>query len=174
MKKFVAALAAVAAVAVAGTANAADMRRRPAPVPVVAAEPSSPVELGLLKCSLAPALGYVIVSSRPVDCTYVNAAGRVAGHYAGSIGRLGVDLGINNGGALVWAVLAPVYNLKPGALEGTYVGASAEATVGVGLGANVLVGGFARSIVLNPVSVQGQTGLNVSAGIAGLQLRPAG
>lgn len=171
MKKFVAAAAVIAATL--GTANAADVRHKAAPVPVVAAEPSSPIELGLLKCSLAPAIGMVIVSSRPVDCTYVNAAGRVKGHYAGTIGRLGVDLGVNNGGALVWAVLAPVYNLKPGALEGSYVGVSAEATVGVGLGANVLVGGFSRSIVLNPVSIQGQTGLTVAAGVAGLNLQLA-
>lgn len=169
MKKFVAAVAVVAATT--GMANAADVRHKAAPVPVVAAEPSSPIELGLLKCSLAPAVGYLVVSSRPVDCTYVDAGGRVKGHYAGTIGRLGVDVGVNNGGALVWAVLAPVYNLKPGALEGSYFGASAEATVGVGIGANVLVGGFARSIVLNPVSVQGQTGLTVAAGLAGLSLQ---
>lgn len=168
MKKLVAALAVVAATT--GMANAADVRHKAAPVPVVAAEPSSPIELGVLKCSLAPAIGYVVVSSRPVDCTYTNAGGR-SWHYAGTIGRLGVDLGVNNGGALVWAVLAPVYNLQPGALEGSYFGVSAEATVGVGLGANVLVGGFARSIVLNPVSVQGQTGLTAAAGLASLNLQ---
>lgn len=168
MKNLVAAVAVVAATT--SMANAADVRHKAAPVPVVAAEPSSPVELGLLKCSLAPAIGYVIVSSRAVDCSFVDASGRMKGHYAGTVGRLGVDVGVNNGGALVWAVLAPVYNPKPGALEGTYVGVSAEATVGVGLGANVLVGGFARSITLNPVSVQGQTGLTVAAGVAGLSL----
>jgi hypothetical protein len=169
MKKFAIALAVVAA-ATTGVANAADVRHKAAPVPVVAEEPSSPIELGLLKCSVAPAVGYVIVSSRPIDCTYVASSGRVKGHYTGTIGRVGVDLGVSNGAGLVWAVLAPVYNMKPGALEGTYVGASAEATVGVGLGANVLVGGFARSITLNPISVQAQTGLNAAVGVAGLNL----
>ena len=38
----------------------------------------------------------------------------------------------------------------------------ASATVGVGLGANVLVGGSGNSIALQPVSIEGTTGLNVA------------
>ena len=60
-----------------------------------------------------------------------------------------------------------------GALAGNYGGASAEATVGAGIGANVLVGGSDRTVALQPVSVQGQAGLNVAAGVAGLDLQPA-
>ena len=74
---------------------------------------------------------------------------------------------------MTWAVFAPG-RINRGALAGSYGGASAQATIGVGLGANVLVGGFKRTIALQPLSIQGQKGLNIAAGIAGLSLRYAG
>jgi hypothetical protein len=92
--------------------------------------------------------------------------------YVGSITKFGLDLGATAGGEMVWAVFAPT-NRKFGALAGDYGGATAEATVGVGLGANVLVGGSDRTVALQPVSVQGQAGLNVAAGVTDLRLRPA-
>ena len=92
-------------------------------------------------------------------------------HYTGSINKFGVDIGFTQGGVLVWAVLAPTANLAPGALSGRYVGATGSASVGVGVGANVLVGGSHRTISLQPVSVEGNTGLNVAAGIGDMSLR---
>jgi hypothetical protein len=71
-----------------------------------------------------------------------------------------------------WVVFAPG-KLGPGALAGTYAGATAEATFAVGLGANVLVGGSQSSVALQPVSVQGQTGLNIAAGLAKFTLEYA-
>ena len=91
---------------------------------------------------------------------------------SGSITKFGLDLGATAGGEMVWAVYAPS-NKKFGALAGQYGGASAEATVGAGVGANVLVGGSNRTVTLQPVSVQGQAGLNVAAGVAEIDLRPA-
>jgi len=92
--------------------------------------------------------------------------------YVGSISKFGLDLGATSGGEMIWAVYAPTTR-RFGALAGHYGGATAEATVGAGVGANVLVGGSNRTIALQPVSVQGQAGLNVAAGVAGLDLRPA-
>jgi len=92
--------------------------------------------------------------------------------YVGSITKFGLDLGATAGGEMVWAVYAPTTR-KFGALAGDYGGATAEATVGAGLGANVLVGGSDRTVALQPVSVQAQAGLNVAAGVAELRLRPA-
>ena len=73
---------------------------------------------------------------------------------------------------MTWVVFAPG-KIDRGALAGKYAGGSAEGTVGVGVGANVLVGGK-KSITLQPVSVKGQTGLNLAAGISGLTLRYQG
>jgi hypothetical protein len=92
--------------------------------------------------------------------------------YTGSISKFGLDIGATAGGEMVWSVFAPS-NKHFGALAGNYGGASAEATVGAGLGANVLVGGSNRTVALQPVSVQGQSGLNLAVGVSELQLRPA-
>jgi hypothetical protein len=92
--------------------------------------------------------------------------------YVATIRKVGVDLGITQESALAWGVYAPVARLGPGDLSGNYAGAQGSASVGVGLGGNVLIGGSANSIALQPLSVQGQVGLNVAAGLAALELRP--
>jgi hypothetical protein len=130
------------------------------------------VQAGLLVCSLSGSFGIVVASQRQMTCSFTNALGEPE-VYTGSIGRLGLDLGPTAGGQLLWAVFAPSGAFGRGALAGNYFGASVEATVGLGVGANLLVGGFERSMVLQPLSVQGQTGLNAAAGIASLQLREA-
>jgi hypothetical protein len=113
-----------------------------------------------------------LVSSKDVNCNYAPSGGR-GEHYTGSIDRVGVDIGYTNGGVMIWNVIAPASDVRAGALAGGYGGVTAGATVGVGLGANVLVGGFNKSIALQPVSIEGNTGLNVAAGIAALNLRAA-
>jgi Protein of unknown function (DUF992) len=126
-------------------------------------------QIGTLSCNVASGWGFVFGSSRALRCTF-SGAGRTE-HYAGTIRRFGVDIGFTSAGVLVWGVLAPTSNLAPGALAGEYVGATGSATVGVGAGANVLVGGSNRTISLQPVSFEGSTGLNVAAGIGALSLR---
>jgi Protein of unknown function (DUF992) len=128
------------------------------------------VRIGTLSCSVASGWGFVFGSSKGLHCTFAPAPGR-AEHYAGTINKFGVDIGYTQGGVLVWAVFAPTANLAAGALNGNYVGATGSATVGVGAGANVLVGGSNSTISLQPVSVEGNTGLNVAAGIGSISLR---
>ena len=135
-----------------------------------AADAKSGVKLGVLSCEVAGGAGFIIGSSKAVDCVYDPASGARREHYTGSIGKFGVDIGVTDRTVLAWAVFAPG-KVGKGALRGTYTGASAEATVLVGLGANVLVGGFKKGINLQPISVQGQTGLNIAAGVASLKLR---
>jgi hypothetical protein len=128
------------------------------------------VQIGTLTCNVAGGWGFVFGSSKALRCTFARAGGRPE-HYAGSINKFGVDIGYTQGGVLVWGVFAPTANLAPGALSGNYVGATGSATVGVGAGANVLVGGSNRTISLQPVSIEGNTGLNVAAGIGSITLR---
>jgi hypothetical protein len=129
---------------------------------------STGVKVGVLNCTVAPGVGLILGSSKTVDCTF-KGNDRVE-RYHGSTGKLGLDIGVTNKSYLSWLVFAPSA-IKRGALAGTYVGASAQATVFAGLGANVLVGGWNSSINLQPVSVQGQTGLNLAAGLASLNLK---
>jgi hypothetical protein len=128
------------------------------------------VQIGTLTCNVAGGWGFVFGSSKAVRCTFARTAGRPE-HYTGSINKFGVDIGYTQGGVLVWGVFAPSGSLAPGALSGNYVGATGSATVGVGAGANVLVGGSNRTISLQPVSIEGNTGLNVAAGVASMSLR---
>jgi len=139
-----------------------------APAPTMAQ--AERVKSGTLTCDISGGIGLIITSHKDVTCTPSQPGPREV--YVGGINKFGLDLGATAGGEMVWAVYAPTTR-RFGALAGQYSGASAEATVGAGLGANVLVGGSDRTIALQPVSVQGQAGLNVAAGVAELTLRPA-
>lgn len=132
---------------------------------------SKGVKIGVLTCEVDGGVGMVIGSSKGMDCVFEGTIGSRE-RYTGSIDKLGLDIGITRKTVIAWAVFAPG-KLKAGALAGRYAGASAEATVAVGLGANVLVGGSNKSIALQPLSVQAQTGLNLAAGIASLRLKKA-
>jgi hypothetical protein len=129
------------------------------------------VKIGYLTCEIGGGVGYVLGSAREADCTFRSTVGAErTDHYSGAIRKMGVDLGFTTKSKLVWAVLAPTAGYHQGSLSGLYQGASAEATVGAGIGANVLVGGTSGSIHLQTVSVTGQIGLNVAAGGASMTL----
>ena len=130
-------------------------------------------QVGTLTCNVQGGAGLVLGSVKNMTCTF-DAAGRGPTElYYGQVTRVGIDIGITGNQVIAWAVLAPTVNFAPGALAGTYAGASAEATAGVGVGANVLVGGSNDTFMLQPVSISAQTGVNIAAGVAGLTLRPA-
>ena len=130
----------------------------------------SGVKVGTLTCNVASGWGFVFGSSKDLHCTY-NGNGRHYERYTGSISKFGVDIGYTEGGVLVWGVFAPTSDMRKGALEGDYVGASAQANVGIGAGANALIGGFDKSITLQPLSLEGSKGLNVAAGIGSISLK---
>jgi hypothetical protein len=138
----------------------------------IPAQAADRTKVGTLTCDISGGLGLIITSKKDVTCMFTPSATGPREVYSGSITKFGLDLGATTGGEMVWAVFAPS-NRHFGALAGEYGGASAEATVGAGLGANVLVGGSDRTVALQPVSVQGQTGLNVAVGVTGMRLRPA-
>jgi hypothetical protein len=127
------------------------------------------VKAGVLTCNVSSGWGLIFGSSKDLNCTFENGSGREE-HYAGTINKYGVDIGYHNGGVMVWAVLAPTADLAPGSLTGNYGGVTAGGSVGVGANANALVGGSNSSVSLQPVSIEGLTGLNVAAGVASISL----
>lgn len=131
------------------------------------AHAQSGVKIGTLTCNVEGGIGFIIGSSKDMECTFHGNAG--VEHYSGVINKFGLDIGITGSQVMSWVVFAPG-DVRPGALSGTYVGATAEATAAIGAGANVLVGGFNKNVTLQPVSLSGQTGLNVAAGVAELVL----
>lgn len=136
---------------------------------VTSAQPA--VEVGVLNCTVSGGAGFVIGSSKGLDCMFQSGDRREP--YIGRINKFGLDVGVTSTGVIAWAVFAPsAGGIGPGALAGAYGGITGEATVGVGLGANALVGGSRRSIALQPVSVGAQQGINLAVGIAALTLEP--
>jgi hypothetical protein len=141
-------------------------------LPAPALAQTGRVKSGTLTCDISGGIGLIITSHKDVTCMFTPSQPGPREVYVGGINKFGLDLGATAGGEMVWAVYAPTTR-RFGALAGSYSGATAEATVGAGLGANVLVGGSDRTVALQPLSVQGQAGLNVAAGVAELNLRPA-
>ena len=136
-----------------------------------AQQPMQRVQVGILECRGGASVGFVVGSVTNLGCV-LRAEGIPEDRYVATIRKVGLDLGITQESALAWGVYAPVARLGPGDLSGNYAGAQGSATIGVGVGGNVLVGGSNNSIALQPLSVQGQTGINVAAGLESLELRP--
>src|SRR5215813_14592638 len=138
---------------------------------VDAQAPMNRVRVGVLECRGGASIGFVVGSVTNLGCV-LRAEGVPEDRYVATIRKIGLDLGITEETALAWGVYAPVARLGPGDLAGNYVGAQGSASVGVGIGGNVLVGGSNNSIALQPLSLQGQVGINIAAGLESLELRP--
>jgi Protein of unknown function (DUF992) len=139
----------------------------------VAAQAQQPnrVQVGVLECRGGASIGFIVGSVTNLGCI-LRVNGLPDQPYVATIRKVGLDLGITQDTGLAWAVFAPVDRAGPGDLSGNYAGAQGSASVGVGLGANVLVGGSANSVALQPLSLQGSTGVSVAVGLEGLELRP--
>ena len=155
----------VALLVAAATADA----QTPAAPGTPPAKGRSGVNVGSLSCNVAGGVGFIFGSSKDLSCLFTRTDG-VAERYRGTIKKFGIDIGFTKEAQIVWLVFAPG-NIAPGSLTGSYAGATAGASVGVGAGANVLVGGSNKQITLQPVSVEGSTGLNVAAGIGSISLK---
>jgi hypothetical protein len=128
------------------------------------------VKTGVLSCDVSEGWGLVLTSTRDLQCSFAGVDGGTD-EYRGHISSVGVDIGYHSAGVMIWAVFAPSA-LRPGALAGHYGGVSGSAAAGVGAGANVLVGGSGSTVSLQPVSIEGDTGLNVAGGVTGIELQP--
>jgi hypothetical protein len=156
---------------ISARAFAADLPSRYAPPPVVGGGPGTKV--GVLHCTLGAHLGLIIGGFERMACRFTPEGPGPAEAYSGTMATLGVDLGFTAGGALTWGVYAPTNYMMPGSLAGSYVGASGNVGFAVGVGENFLIGGSANTVALQPWSVEGTAGVNVSVGLANMELRPA-
>jgi hypothetical protein len=129
------------------------------------------IKVGTLTCSLSAGVGLIVGSQRNVNCVFRGQPGEPDEAYTGTMTRIGLDIGVTAGGIIIWTVFADT-NRYSGMLAGTYGGATAEVSVAAGLGANVLVGGSHRTVALQPLSLQGQVGLDIAAGVGALELHP--
>jgi hypothetical protein len=142
-----------------------------AALPAGAQQPITRVQVGILECRGGASIGFIVGSVTNLGCV-LRVEGVPEDRYVATIRKVGLDLGITQETALAWGVYAPVARLGPGDLAGDYAGAQGSASFGVGGGGNVLVGGSNNSIALQPLSLQGQIGVNIAAGLESLELRP--
>jgi hypothetical protein len=140
---------------------------------LASANAMAPVRAGILQCQGGQNVGFVVGSVTSLNCVF-QSEGRRPEAYVATVRRIGVDLGFTDQTQFSWAVNAPEGRVGRGELAGNYGGIGANASVGVGGGGNFLVGGPENAYALQPISVQGQTGLNVAAGVASLELQPVG
>ena len=169
MLRFVLAAAGAATLLVCAATGA--MSQTPATPGATQAAGKSGANVGSLTCNVAGGVGFIFGSSKELSCLFTRTDG-IAERYTGTIKKFGIDIGFTKEAQIVWLVFAPG-SIAPGSLAGSYGGATASATVGVGVGANVLLGGSNNQITLQPVSVEGSVGLNVAAGIGAVDLQYA-
>ena len=129
------------------------------------------IQVGTLTCSMSASIGLIVGSQKNVNCVLKGQPGEPEEAYSGTMTTIGLDIGVTSGGVIVWTVFADT-DRYAGMLAGTYTGATAEVSIAAGLGANVLVGGSNRTVALQPLSLQGQVGLDIAAGIGQLELHP--
>ena len=127
------------------------------------------IRSGVLTCDVSAGMGLILGSQKLLSCRFSPEGPGRREDYDGSITKFGLDLGLTRSSVMVWAVFSNTV-AGPGFLAGDYFGASGEATVGAGVGANVLLGGSNRTVALQPISLSGQTGLNLAIAVAALQL----
>jgi hypothetical protein len=125
---------------------------------------------GILSCDVSPGIGLFIVQKQSMTCTFRRTGGGPAERYTGTINDYGIELGAVQEGHLVWAVAAATQGATVGALSRTYAGIAADAAAGAGVGASALIGGTGRSLVLQPLSAEGEVGINIAAGVRTVRL----
>lgn len=139
----------------------------------VPAQAQNSVKVGVLKCYVDGGIGFVFGSSKKVRCYFSRPGSKKREWYTGSIDKFGVDLGYTKQGVMLWTVVAPTKGLQQGALAGSYGGITAGVAAGYGVSGNALIGGFKKSVALQPLSIEGVEGINIAAGIASLTLKAA-
>jgi hypothetical protein len=148
-------------------------------IPVLAVLAGAPADaqvasqIGLLSCDVSPGIGLILMQKQSMTCTFRRTGGGPVERYRGTINEYGVELGGVEKGHLVWAVAAATQGVPAGALSGTYAGVAADVAFGPGIGASALIGGTGRAFSLQPVSVEGEVGINIAAGVRTLSLTPA-
>lgn len=137
-------------------------------------ETTREAQVGLLSCEVEGGTGLIIGSRKSLACVFERSDGLPNETYSGVISKFGIDIGKTRASNIAWAVFAPSNAVEnSGRLAGNYGGISGEVTVGVGVGANALIGGFDKSITLQPLSLQTQTGVNIAAAVSNLTLESA-
>src|SRR5258708_14486954 len=64
-------------------------------------------QVGQLTCDISGGVGLIFGSQRTLNCTFSPSVPGPVEFYAGTLTKLGVDIGVTAGGGMVWLVYAP-------------------------------------------------------------------
>lgn len=171
MKHFVLAAAlAAASLQLTSFADAQTTKKLKGEVPVAEKGPEGRERAGVLSCTIEGGIGLILGSSKGVTCTFKNRATKKTETYVGKIGKFGLDIGITGEQYMRWVVFGPQGPENVKGFAGTYRGVSAGAGLVVAFGANALIGGSDKNFVLQPISAQAGTGLNVALGVTSMTI----
>jgi len=131
------------------------------------------VQAGFLHCDVSAGVGLFFTEKQAMKCVFKPLGGGPEDFYTGNIQEVGIALGGTEKGVLIWSVLSAQKGVPAGALAGKYTGLGANASVGVGGGENVLLGGNNQAFMLQPASYEGQVGLNLAVGVTTITLQSA-
>jgi Protein of unknown function (DUF992) len=140
-------------------------------VPLAQAHQGRPMRAGVLECEGRRTTGKLVMSQARLHCVF-RSDGRQPERYVAKVRRYGVDLGLTDETRMAWAVNAPINDFGRSELRGRYGGLSANAAALFGFGGSFLLRGSDRAAALQPISLQGQTGLNLAAGVTEVELVP--
>ena len=130
----------------------------------------SATQLGLLKCDTSIGIGEILVRKQTMTCVFTHSDGK-SENYTGTVHQYGVEIGMVKEGHLAWAVFAASPASGAGLLAGKYGGVDASVAAGIGLGADVLVGGTGKAFSLQPFAVEGEPGIGIAAGVEQIELK---
>jgi hypothetical protein len=138
-----------------------------------AASADDQIKAGFLHCDVSAGIGLFFTEKQSMKCNFKPLGSGLEDFYTGTIQEVGIALGGTEKGVLIWSVVSAKKGVPAGALAGQYTGLGANASVGVGGGENVLVGGNNQAFMLQPASYEGQVGLNLAVGVTTITLQGA-
>ncbi len=129
-------------------------------------------KIGTLECFVAGGSGILVGSSKDISCTLLSLEDEPVENYIGELIKIGLDVGFTKETVMQWSVYIPEFqSYEPGALSGKFRGASANASLAIGLGASILIGGLSENFALQPLKISKQKGVNIAVGITQMELR---
>jgi hypothetical protein len=161
---------AAATAALALTAGACTMQQS-TPQQLNTTNANSRIYIGALTCNIAGGTGYVLGSSKSMECVFLGKDGVSSAQYTGTINKVGIDIGYTKAVHTVWRVYSLGSVQAATALSGTYVGEQGTVAAGGQAGGNWLYGGPNAEIGMIASGIVQEAGYNLAMGIGEMSLK---
>ncbi|TAJ28575.1 MAG: DUF992 domain-containing protein [Reyranella sp.] len=161
---------AAAAAVLALSAGACTMDQA-TPQQLNATNANSRIFIGSLTCNIAAGTGYILASSKKMDCVFLGKDGVSHAQYEGTINKVGIDIGYTKAMHTIWRVYSLGSDRKADQIAGTYVGEQGTAAAGSQAGGNWLYGGQNAEIGMVASGIVQDAGYNLAMGVAEMTIK---